>query len=35
MAFIGNIFGAYGARQIANFNAQLYAKQALKKIIFI
>ena len=28
MAFIGNIFGAYGARQIANFNAQLYAKQA-------
>jgi hypothetical protein len=28
MAFIGNIFGAYGARQIANFNANLYAKQA-------
>ena len=28
MAFIGNIFGAYGARQIANFNAQLDAKQA-------
>ena len=28
MAFIGNIFGAYGARQIGNFNAQLYAKQA-------
>jgi len=28
MSFIGNIFGAYGARQIGNFNAQLYAKQA-------
>jgi len=28
MAFIGNIFGAYGARQIGKFNADLYAKQA-------
>ena len=28
MAFIGNIFGAYGARAIGNYNAQLYAKQA-------
>ena len=28
MSFIGNIFGAYGARQIGNFNAQLYAKEA-------
>jgi len=28
MSFIGNIFGAFGARQIGNFNAQLYAKQA-------
>ena len=28
MAFIGNIFGAYGARQIGRFNADLYAKQA-------
>ena len=28
MAFIGNIFGAYGARAIGNFNAQLYAKQS-------
>ena len=28
MSFIGNIFGAYGARQLGNYNAQLYAKQA-------
>jgi len=28
MAFIGNIFGAYGARAIGNYNADLYAKQA-------
>ncbi len=28
MSFIGNIFGAYGARQIGRFNADLYAKQA-------
>ena len=28
MAFIGNIFGAYGAREIGKFNADLYAKQA-------
>ena len=33
MAFIGNIFGAYGAREIGRFNAGLYAKEAelLKK----
>ena len=28
MAFIGNIFGAFGARAIGNYNADLYAKQA-------
>jgi hypothetical protein len=28
MAFIGNIFGAYGAREIGRFNAGLYAKQS-------
>ena len=28
MSFIGNIFGAYGAREIGKFNADLYAKQA-------
>ena len=28
MAFIGNIFGAFGARSLGNYNAQLYAKQA-------
>ena len=28
MAFIGNIFGAFGARAIGNYNAQLYSKQA-------
>jgi len=28
MSFIGDIFGAYGARQIGRYNAQLYAKQA-------
>tara|TARA_R110000851_G_scaffold82152_1_gene180244 strand:+ start:31 stop:495 length:465 start_codon:yes stop_codon:yes gene_type:complete len=28
MSFIGDVFGAYGARQIGRFNADLYAKQA-------
>ena len=28
MSFIGDIFGAYGARQIGRFNQGLYAKQA-------
>jgi len=28
MSFIGDIFGAFGARQIGRYNAQLYAKQA-------
>jgi len=28
MSFIGNIFGAFGAREIGRFNADLYAKQA-------
>jgi len=28
MSFIGNIFGAYGAREIGKFNAGLFAKQA-------
>ena len=28
MSFIGDIFGAYGARQIGRYNARLYAKQA-------
>jgi hypothetical protein len=28
MSFIGDVFGAFGARQIGRFNADLYAKQA-------
>ena len=28
MAFIGDIFGGFGARQLGQYNAQLYAKQA-------